>query len=158
MKTKLIALFFPLFLFALSQNQLTVMHNIMEKAKPFNLSYTMAAIAWKESSLGKNLINLSSGDCGVFQVSAKTLSNNEFKQNRICQRLILDFDFSFSVALERYKYFYNYYRSKGLPKGVSWKRAICSYHAGWNWKKGVPYYKAVVRNIRVIREIIISLD
>ena len=158
MKTKLIALFFPLFLFALSQNQLTVLHNIMEKAKPFNLSYTMAAIAWKESSLGKNLINLSSGDCGVFQVSAKTLSNNKFKQNRICQRLILDFDFSFSVALERYKYFYNYYRSKGLPKGVAWKRAICSYHSGWDWRKGILYYKAIVRNIRSIREIIMSLD
>ena len=158
MKTKLIALLFPLFLFALSQNQLTVMHNIMEKAKPFNLSYTMAAIAWKESSLGKNLINLSSGDCGVFQVSAKTLSNNTFKQNRICQRLILDFDFSFSVAFERYKYFYNYYRSKGLPKGVAWKRAICSYHSGWDWRKGILYYKAIVRNIRSIREIIMSLD
>ncbi len=158
MKKTLIALFFPLFLFALTQNQLTVLHKIMIKARPFDLSYTMGAIAWKESSLGKNLINLSSGDCGVFQVSAKTLSTNQFKQNKICQRLILDFDFSFSVALERYKYFYNYYRSKGLPKGVAWKRAICSYHAGWNWRKGLPYYRAIVKDIRAIRRLMMSLD
>lgn len=151
----------PIWAMAWSQPQLDVLHRTLNKAQPFNLEYTMSAIALTESDLGKYKINLNpdgSVDCGVFMVNTKTLTKNRWKQARICERLEKDYDFSFSIALERFKYFYNYWRSKGYSKAISWKRAICSYNKGFNWRAGLPYYKKVVNNIRKIRRFIEELD
>jgi len=144
-----------------SQPQLEMLHKTFEKGRPFDLSYTMSAIAIVESQLGKYKMNINTDgsiDCGVFMINTKTLSNNRWKQARICERLIYDYDFSFSVALERFKYFYNYWRSKGYSKAVSWKRAICSYNKGWNWRAGLPYYRKVVKTIKKIKRFMMELD
>lgn len=133
-----------------------IFNEIFNKAKPFDLSYTMTAIAKVESNFGVYKININkdgSLDCGVFMINTKTLSNNRWKQARICERLIYDFDFSFSVALERFKYFYNFWRSKGYSKAISWKRAVCSYNAGFNWKRGINYYKKIVKIIKAMKKI-----
>jgi hypothetical protein len=149
-------LFLVLSLQAMNQEQIDNLKYIYNKTKQFNLGLTMSAIAMTESSAGKYTLNINkdSIDCGIFMLNSSTLSNNKWNQSRICERLIKDRDFSISLALERYKYFYNYYRSKGYSKGLSWKRAICSYNAGWNWKTGIKYYKKVVRNIKLIDKII----
>jgi len=160
MKTKILLPLMITFSWAWTQPQYNVLHKTFEKGRPFNLSYTMSAIALVESDLGKYLLNINADkslDCGVFMVNTKTLSNNKWEQARICERLQRDYDFSFSVALERFKYFYNYWRDKGYSKGLAWKRAVCSYNSGWNWKKGLPYYKKVVKAIHKIRKFMISL-
>ena len=144
-------LIFITWLYSFEPEQLRVLNDIWEKAKPFDLSYTMTAIAWEESQFGKYMINLQDPSCGVFHIMPSTLSGSKWDQSRLCERLIKDFDFSFSTALERYKYFYNYYRSKGYSKNISWKRAICSYNAGWNWKQGLKYYKKIVKKIKYLR-------
>ena len=142
----------------LSQKQYDMFYKTWKKAQPFNLQYTMTAIVWQESDFGKYLIRLNSKDCGYFQINVTTLSNNHWKQDRICQRLINDYDFGFSVALERFKYFYNYWRSKGYIKAIAWKRAVCSYNAGFNWKKGLKYYRGIVKRIKYIKKFMMKLD
>jgi hypothetical protein len=146
-------LFLVLSLQAMNQEQLNNLRYIYNKTKQFNLELTMSAIALTESSAGKYVLNINKGsiDCGIFMLNSSTLSNNKWNQSRICERLIKDKDFSISLALERFKYFYNYYRSKGCSKGLAWKKAICSYNAGWNWEAGIKYYKKIVKNIKLIR-------
>jgi hypothetical protein len=141
---------------AMNQEQINNLRYIYSKTKQFDLGLTMSAIAMTESNLGKYTLNINkdSIDCGIFMLNSKTLSNNKWTQSRICERLIKDKDFSISLALERYKYFYNYYRSKGYSRNLAWKKAICSYNAGWNWEAGIKYYKKVVKNIRLIKGII----
>jgi len=145
-------------MFHLSQQQYQIMKKTWDKAKKFDLQYTMTAIAWVESKFGKYLIDLNDPSCGVFHIMPSTINSNKWKQSRICERLIKDYDFSFSVALERFKFFYNYWRSKGYSKQISWKRAVCSYNAGYNWKKGLKYYKKVVKTIKQIKQFMLSLD
>ena len=141
-------------LFSLSSYQKKILNKTFEKAKAFDLSYTMTAIAWVESSLGKSLIRYNSRDCGIFQVNIKTLSNEKFKQDILCARLVLDYDFSFSVALERFKYFQNYWISKGYNKNYAWKLAIMSYHCGFNINRNdcKKYYKKIVKAIKLIKK------
>jgi len=155
---KYIFIFLFVYLNAWNQQQLDVLYKTFNKAKEFNLQYTMSAIALQESNLGSVLINVGSHDCGVFQVNVDTLSNNKWKRNKLCTRLIKDYDFSFSIALNRFKYFYNYYISKGYSKNIAWKYAIESYHSGFNRTKGITYYKKIINNIRLIRSFIYKLD
>jgi len=142
----------------LSKSQYKIFYKTWTKAKQFNLQYTLTAIAWQESDFGKYKLNLSDPSCGVFHIGVVTLTKNRWKQARLCERLIKDYDFSFSIALGRFKYFYNYWRSKGYSRQISWKRAICSYNAGFNWKNGIIYYKSVVKKIKYIKHFMYSLD
>jgi len=141
---------------ALTIRQYRTMKYIFNRTKAFNLGYTMSAIAMKESDLGKYTltINKSSVDCSIFMINSKTLSNNKWSQSRVCERLIKDKDFAISVALKRFKYFYDYYRSKGFSRNISWRRAVMSYHSGWNYKAGREYLKDILKNIKVIKKIL----
>ena len=149
-------LFLQVSLYSLTLQQYHLLKEVYNLGSKFNLGLTMSAIVLAESDAGKYkiTINHDTVDCGVFMINSKTLSNNHWNQSRICERLILDDKFSFSVAIKRFKYFYNYYRSKGFSKGISWKRAIMSYHAGWNYKQGTKYYKKIVHNIKYISKLI----
>lgn len=136
---------------SLNVKQKGIMFAVFNKSKEFNLQYTLTSIAWVESHFGKYKINLDDPSCGIFHIVPKTLSNSHWEQSRICERLIKSFNFSYSIALKRFLYFYNYYRSKGYSKKISWKRAICSYNSGWNWRKGLKYYKKVIKTIKILR-------
>jgi len=142
----------------LTAKQYSVFYKTWSKAKEFDLAYTMTAIAWQESRLGEYPLNLSDPSCGVFHVMPSTLTENKWKQSRLCERLVADYDFSFSVALQRFKYWYNYWKSKGCSSATAWKRAVCSYNAGYNWKKGLPYYRKIVTIIKQIKKFRQTLD
>jgi len=151
-----ISLLLQVSLYSLTLQQYHLIKEIYSLGSKFNLGLTMSAIVLAESNAGKYkiTINHNTVDCGIFMINSKTLANDHWNQSRICERLILDNKFSFSVALKRFKYFYNYYRSKGLSKGVAWKRAIMSYHSGWDYKQGTKYYKKIVHNIKYINKLI----
>jgi len=134
----------------LNKPQQEVMFNTYKKAKEFDLQLTMTAIAWQESKFGKYKLNLNDPSCGVFHVMPSTITKNKWKQSRMCERLIADYDFSFSVALQRLKYFYNYWISKGCNKNTAWKRSIMSYNAGYDYRHGNKYYKQIVKRLKAI--------
>jgi hypothetical protein len=145
---------------AMSQEQINNIRYIYNKTKQFDLGLTMSAIAITESDAGKYNLSINKGsiDCGMFMINSNTLSNNRFTQARTCERLIKDRDFSISLALERFKYFYNYYRSKGYNRRLAWKYSICSYHSGWDKEKGLKYYHKIIKNIRLIKKHHINLQ
>jgi predicted methyltransferase len=114
-------------LFGLTPKQIETLKYVYNKTKQYNLGYTMSAICLAESNAGvyKLTINKNSIDAGLFMINSQTLSNDRWKAARIVERLIEDRDFSISIAVERFKYFYNYYISKGYNKHLAWKYAIC---------------------------------
>ena len=135
----------------LNNKQKQVMKKIYTKSSPFNLGLTMVAISYKESKLGKYMLNLSDPSCGVFMVMPSTLvtNGNTWDKSRYCERLIKDTDFSVTTALERFKYFYNYWRSKGYNINQSWRRAVISYNSGF-YVENKTYLKEFLKIFRVL--------
>jgi len=137
---------------SLTPKQRYVMHYVFYKTKQFNLGYTMTAIAWQESKFGKYPINIHDPSCGIFHIMPKYQTDNRWKQSRMCERLIADKDFSIATALSVFKYWYNYWRSKGYSKKLSWKKAIMSYNGGVKGNK--KYYQQIVRKIKALRKVL----
>jgi len=138
----------------LSYKQKQVLIKTLYKGKEFNYGWTLAAIAWQESKFGKYLINLQDPSCGVFHVMPKYISDNKWKQSRICERLIKDFDFSFSQALAKLKYWENYHKSK--KHYPVWKHTIMSYNGGF--KGNDKYYKTIVLKIKALKHYIKKIN
>jgi hypothetical protein len=138
----------------LSPQQKSVMYYVFFKTKKFNLGYTMTAIAWQESKFGKYLINLSDPSCGIMHIMPKYKVDTKWEQSRMCERLIKDKDFSIATALSIFKFWYNYYRSKGYSKNLSWRKAIISYNAGYNTdsKQGKLYLKQILLKIQALKQ------
>lgn len=140
----------------LSEPQKALANSIYSKGKKFDLGYTMVAIAYQESHLGKYRINLSDPSCGIFHIMPKSLikrtdlTNNSWNRSRLCERLILDDDFSFSAALLELKYWENYWKSKGVSK--VWSHMVASYNGGFNATLDSPYLKAIKHHISILKK------
>jgi len=131
----------------LSYSQKVTLAKTFLKAKPFDYQYTMTAIAWQESKFGKFKINLMDPSCGIFHIMPRYLSDSKWKQSRICERLILDYDFSFSTALQQIKYWENYWKSKRVQK--VWSHTVMSYNAGYGTSK--KYLNEIKKKIRALK-------
>jgi len=151
----------------LSSEQQKVLYKVWKKAKPYNLNYTMSAIAFKESSLGRVMYNLSDGEFGSFGVFHNLVSSvyDRYIRNKpknrnqvtsiklgIAKRLIDDFDFSFSQSLAELKFWENVAKDRGY-RWNSWKYMIVHYNGGtnaYNKKRAIMYYKEIVKIVRAL--------
>jgi len=139
----------------LNMSQYRILISTFSKAHPFDLQYTMTAIAWHESTFGRNPINLSDPSFGVFHnlitsvVSRTGTKDTAWNRSRVAERLLLDFDFSFSQSLAELKYWDNYWKSKKVPK--TWSKMVMSYNAGHKYQNGEAYLKAIKDKIKALR-------
>ena len=154
----------------LSINQKRIANKVWQKAKEFNLQYTMTAIAFKESSFGRVLENDKDGrgdelgSYGVFHnlvksvydryMTVKPKSKIEQWETKVylAKRLRDDFDFSFSQSLAELKYWENYAIAHG-QKWNKWKLMIMRYNGGTNGNKNlksIKYYYEIVNIIKAI--------
>jgi len=95
---------------AFSLEQRAILQRAYDVGKPFNLGYTMAALAWQESRCGKYVLNLQDPSAGVFQNNIKsvmarhmqkdpTIKDTDFQRNLMAQRLFNSFELSAAEAL-----------------------------------------------------------
>ena len=162
----------------LNPDQKRIMKMVWEKAKPYNLQYTMVAIAYRESLLGKQMYNLKDGQLGSYgifhnlvesvyerYVTIKPKDKNVEISIKLAlaKRLVDDFDFSFSQALAELKFWENLAKAKKV-KNV-WRYMVIHYNGGYNGhlkQASIIYYKNIVNIIRAIkilqREGLVSLD
>ena len=151
----------------LTNKQQNVLHKIWYRAKPYNLNYTMCAIAFRESSLGVKMMNLSDGKIGSFGVFHNLVSSvydryiidkpkNKNKEISIklglAKRLIDDFDFSFSQSLAELKFWENISKTKGYWS--PWRYMVIHYNGGTNGLKkqsALNYYKEITKIIKALR-------
>jgi len=134
----------------LSQDQIKVLHRAFTAGKPKDMSYSLAAIAWKESSAGKYLINIQDPSFSAFHITINNAiaylkwTDTNFNRNRAAQLLIEDFQLSAEFAMINLQFWKDNY-------GNNWHKIWASYNAGYNWSNGVEYSNDVASKIQKIK-------
>ncbi len=116
------------------------------------MKYTLMAIAIKESSVGKNQINLVTNDYGVFQGNIKSVIRRQNVEDNLntrkflSKKLLNDAGFAMANAIEEV----NYWRK---VHNENWPRIWASYNTGWsyNTKTGLAYSSDVFDIIKKLK-------
>jgi hypothetical protein len=116
------------------------------------MRYTLMAIAIKESSIGKNMINSKSNDYGLFQANIKTILNREkvkdTPENReyYSNKLLTDVRYATKNAIIEIKYWLKVHKK-------NWFKAWASYNTGWRYKgnTGKKYSEDIAVIIHTLR-------
>lgn len=126
--------------------------------QPYDYGYTLAAIAWQESSAGKFRLNVSSNDLGMYQINANTANRvmgvtNHYKKLELHQQLIYDDVLGAYIAISVLDHFR---KDRILTKKV-YDEILMSYNTGYKWKKDKKsfdkanlYKDNVVNKVRVL--------
>lgn len=138
----------------LTNEEIKKLKEIKEEGKKYGLSYSLMAIAIKESELGKYMINVDSKDFGMYQANIKTvISRNNVKdtswnRNVLATKLISDFEFATKTAVSELTYWQKIHKN-------DWKKVWSSYNGGWqyNSQKAKLYSQDIERIIRELRKV-----
>jgi hypothetical protein len=134
----------------LTDNQMGVMYKAYQAGKEHDMAYSLAAIAWKESSAGKYMVNLQDPSAGAFHITINNAlvylkwEDTNFNRNRAAQLLIEDFQLAANFAMINLQFWKDQY-------GSNWTKIWASYNAGYNWKNGVKYSQDIARKIKKIK-------
>lgn len=115
----------------MDETQIGLLHQAHEYAEPYGWGLTLAAIAWKESSGGKYLINLQDPSVGPFHVTVDKVvrhlgwSDTPYNRNRAAQIAMSDFEMTAHIAVMELAYW-------NIQRGRQWRDTVISYNAGNN--------------------------
>ena len=116
----------------LTPEDIKTLKEIKEHGKNSGLSYSLMAIAIKESAVGKYLVNVDTKDYGMYQANIKTVISREnatdtsWNRNVIAMRLITDFQFATRNAIDELSYWQKVHNN-------NWTKVWSSYNAGWKY-------------------------
>jgi len=135
----------------LSYLQIEVLHDSLRKGSPFNLSWSMTAIAWEESNFGKNRVGRTTPDYGVYQINLKTfkdryadvIKRHNSSDAEIIEMLKYNDELNFSASLTEIQYWLHVY------KGDHYK-AWASYNGGWKGSK--RYANIIQKRIKALKK------
>lgn len=138
----------------LTPSDIVLLKQIKAYGEDYDLSYSLMAIAVKESSIGRFKINVDSYDYGLYQANINTvirrqnIKNSSSNRNKMAMLLINDFDFATSNAIAELVYW------KKVHKG-DWIKVWSSYNAGWNYdsSRGKQYSKDIIKIIRELKKV-----
>lgn len=135
-----------------------IYHSLEQEHYPDDFIYALLAIAWQESSFGKNVYNHKDPSCGAFQqiLAEHYLNHLDLKdqslwaKSRLCLVLIEKQDFALSQAVDRLKE----WQRKHKDKQDNWEYVFRSYNAGHNHNKEEAkiYAKMIRARIKVLEE------
>ena len=155
-KTILLLLFIYNLSFSNSLGLTNVDLIILEKIKSLTddkmMKYTLMALAIKESSVGKNQINLVTNDFGVFQGNIKSvvrrqnIDDNLNTRRFLAKKLLSDAGFAMANAIEEVNYWRKVHKE-------DWPRVWASYNTGWSYKTktGLAYSNDVFEIIKKLK-------
>lgn len=130
----------------------------------YDLGYTLAAIAWEESVLGKYKINLQdgrryrfNGSYGVYHNLLKTVCDRKHIRtyhgaNKVAQKLTSDINYASNEAITELLFWNKYWGDKGVKR--KWSHIIASYNAGYksiNSTLGRRYRDRILDKIKVLK-------
>ena len=135
-----------------SQQQLDVMQQSYNYGKPSDLGYTLAAIAWKESSAGNKPVNWNDPSFGVHHILLKTAAAHEgfdhekepLRALALASRLVYDHDESARHSVMVLTHW------KGRRKDYA--IMLASYYAGNNYKAGLGYASDVINKVKFLQK------
>lgn len=132
-------------------SQIETLRKAYHAGADLNYGWTLAAIAWQESSSGKKLINPAGPAYGVFQNLLSTVARREGVTSKtekriLAKRLVNEFDFAVENAVKELDYW------KGRHRGNR-DRMMASYYAGYNWKHpaGQKYKDTINKKIKFLQ-------
>ena len=119
----------------MTQAQYNMMLSILHHGEQYELGITLAAIAWKESGMGKFNMKLADGKHGSFgpfhilldYSAVRHNRMNDWGRSRLAERLIEDIEFSIKEAVDVLRAF--------KTKNCDQTCAIARYNGGYNGKK-----------------------
>lgn len=138
----------------LTPQQLEMLREIKKMGKDSGLSYSLMAIAIKESKLGAYMINISSKDFGMYQANITTVLNRQnirdtsWNRNVFASKLVFDFEFATQNAIEDLTFWKKVHKN-------DWHKVWGSYNAGYryNSKKARTYSREIASIIRELKKI-----
>ena len=129
---------------SLSKDQLAVLYYTINKGKEEGVGYALAAIAWKESGLGKWKMNLDDGKYGSFSLyhinleyhlSRNKIKNTSWNRSRTAEAL-MDDDKATDEVVELLKYWVKYHK----VSDASNRKVFASYNGGYKPNKQANNY------------------
>lgn len=135
----------------LSAKQQYTLIKSFEYGRAYDLSYSLAAIAWKESSAGEFPINVNDPSYGVHGILITNalvyagLKDTSFNRNKMAIQLVRDETLSAKFAVINLRFWQKVH-------GNDWRKIIASYNAGYNTGAGSKYAADIARKVRIIRQ------
>ena len=128
----------------LSNTDLIILKKIKSLTDDTMMKYTLMALAIKESSIGKNQINLISNDFGLFQSNIKSVlrrqkvPDNLYNRRYFAQKLLYDVGFATANAIVEIDYWKKVHKN-------NWVKVWASYNTGWKYNSntGLDYASSV---------------
>jgi ribosomal protein S15P/S13E len=138
----------------LTAQDIKTLKEIKEHGKDSGLSYSLMAIAIKESAVGKYLVNVDTKDYGMYQANIKTVISREnvqdtsWNRNLIAMKLITDFQFATKNAVDELSYWQKVHNN-------NWTKVWGSYNGGWRYNSdsAKQYSKDIALIIRELRKV-----
>jgi len=133
----------------LSDKQVMNVYKSYQRGSEDDLGYTLAAIAWRESSLGKYRVNYRSNDYGVYGINLATIQRLEktdkyYKTVEHIQETIFDDDKGAQYALRTLRWNLQYHKG-------DWRKAVMHYNKGNKWWLGQDYVNDISIKVRILR-------
>ena len=136
----------------LTQNDIVILKKLKSLTDDKMMKYSLMAIAIKESSLGKYVINSKSEDYGLFQANIKTVlkrqkvKDNSYNRSIYAQKLINDVGFATANAIIELNYWKKVHKE-------NWFKTWASYNTGWNYNSetGIEYSTKVFEIIKKLK-------
>lgn len=138
----------------LTPQEIKTLKEIKAHGKENGLSYSLMAIAIKESGLGKYLVNVDTKDYGLYQANIKTVINREnaqdtsWNRNVFAMKLISDFQFATKNAIDELTYWQKVHNN-------DWSKVWSSYNGGWKYNSDAArqYSKDIASIIRELKKV-----
>ena len=138
----------------LTPQEIKTLKEIKAHGKENGLSYSLMAIAIKESGLGKYLVNVDTKDYGLYQANIKTVINREnakdtsWNRNVFAMKLISDFQFATKNAIDELTYWQKVHNN-------DWSKVWSSYNGGWKYNSDAArqYSKDIASSIRELKKV-----
>ena len=157
---KLLLLLLPLIVWSaslkelrnLSPTQLSILHQSIDYGKQHNLSYALAAIAWKESNFGKYLVGRTTPDYGVFQINIYTYSRrykdriaqSGLSRKQVISMLTNSFEVGAEGALAELQFW---------SKSRKWRHSVESYNDGTHISAtGKRYGADIAKRVNLLKQ------
>ena len=136
----------------LCNSDIIILKKIKSLSDDKKMKYTLMALAIKESSVGKNEINLISNDFGLFQSNIKSVirrqkvPDNIHNRRYFAQKLLDDVGFATANAIVEIDYWRKVHNE-------NWVKVWASYNTGWSYKSdtGLAYASHVFDIIKKLK-------
>lgn len=138
-----------------SEQQLNTLATAYHIGKTQDLGYTLAAISWRESRAGEDVVSMRYGlkaaNMGAFQNKVKTVGDREGCKNRKCYanvavKLLTDQEYAAQAALDEMQFWLTYHKQNV-------RKSLSSYNAGFARNSASNAYAAdVVKKAKYLQK------